>query len=142
MLKSWPEGEGVIYDLGLCYELMGAHKQAVIQYENYLSFLESKEIESLNNPVNSIAKGIVLTRLGRKEEGMETGRRGFELDSSYNYAFAQLLAVQEYPEQALHHLEIAFANGYKDLRAIKMNLELSSLKNDERFLRLMEQYFN
>lgn len=142
MLESWPEEAGAIYDLGLCYELMGADKQAVIQYENYLSFLESKEIESLNNPVNLIAKGIVLTRLGRKEEGMETGRRGFELDSSNNYAFAQLLAVQEYPEQALHHLEIAFANGFLDLRAIKMNLELSSLKNDERFLRLMEQYFN
>jgi tetratricopeptide (TPR) repeat protein len=133
------EGAGAIYDLGLCYEVMGADKLAVIQYEKYLSILES---EAPDTPINLIAKGIVLSRLGRKEEGMETGRRGFEQDSSLHYGFAQLLAVQQYPEQALHHLEKAFENGYWDLVEIKMNQELSSLKNDERFLRLMEQYLN
>jgi len=131
------EQTGAVYDLGLCYEVMGDDKQAKIQYEKYLSILES---EAPDTPINLIAKGIVLSRLGRKKEGMETGRRGFEQDSSLHYGFAQLLAVQQYPEQALHHLEKAFENGYWDLVNIKMNQELSSLKNDERFLRLMEQY--
>jgi len=133
------EGARAIYDLGLCYEVMGADKLAIIQYEKYLSILES---EAPDTPVNLIAKGIVLTRLGRKEEGMEIGRRGFELDSTLHYSFAQLLAVQQYPEQALYHLEKAFENGYWDLVEIKMNQELSSLKNDERYRRLIELYVN
>ncbi len=130
---------GAVYDLGLCYEVMGNDKQARIQYEKYLSMLKS---EAQDTPVNLIAKGITLTRLGKKEEGMELGRKGFEQDSSLHYGFAQLLAVQQYPEQALYHLEKAFENGYWDLVNIKMNQELSSLKSDERFLRLMEQYSN
>lgn len=139
MIESWPEEAGAIYDLGVCYELMGADKPAVIQYEKYLDILEK---EAPDTPASLIAKGVALTRLGRKEEGMETGRRGFEQDSSLHYGFARLLAVQQYPEQALDQLEMAIANGYQDLCEIKMNLDLSSLKNDERFLRLMDQYLN
>jgi tetratricopeptide (TPR) repeat protein len=45
MLESWPEQAGAIYNLGLCYELMGADQQARIQYENYLSILESKALK-------------------------------------------------------------------------------------------------
>lgn len=138
IIESWPEASLAYYNLGICYEMMGADEMAIIQYEEYLSKLES---EDPDNPVNLIAKGKVLTRLGRKEEGMDTGRRGFELDSTRHYAFAKLLSVQQYPEKALHHLDIAFANGYRDLCEIKLNLELSGLKNDERFLRLMEKYF-
>lgn len=131
------EGAGAVYDLGLCYEVMGADQKAIVQYEKYLSLLEN---DAPDIPGNLIARGIVLTRLGRKEEGLETGKKGFEKDSSLHYGFAQLLAVQQYPDQALYHLEKAFENGYWDLVEIKMNQELSSLRNDERFLRLIEQY--
>jgi tetratricopeptide (TPR) repeat protein len=128
------------YYLGICYELNGDDEPAKTHYENYLSILNSMELESPDDPGILIDKGRVLTRLGRKEEGMEIGRRGFELDSSYHYNFAQLLAVQQYPEQALHHLENAFVNGSRNLFLIKIDPDLSSLKDNEHFLRLMEHY--
>ena len=88
-----------------------------------------------------MTKGTVLSRLGRKEEGMEVGKMGFEMDTAYHYSYAQVLAIQQYTEDALHHLEIALENGYMDLCWIKMDPDLSSLQNDERFLRLLERYF-
>jgi hypothetical protein len=100
------------------------------------------ESEHPDNPVTIIAKGIVLSRLGMIEEGMKVGKRGFEMDTASHFDYARLLAVQQYTEEALRHLEIAIENGYRDLCWIKMDPDLSSLQNDERFLRLLERYFN
>ncbi len=142
IIESRSEESDAHYYLGICYELMGADELAISHYEKFLSMMEDMESEIPHNPVTLIAKGTVLSRLGMKEEGMESGRRGYELDSSNHYSFVQLLAVQQYPEQALHHLEIAIEDGFRDICWIKMDPDLSSLKNDERFLRLLDRYFN
>ena len=142
IIESRSEESDAHYYLGICYELMGADELAISHYEKVLSMVEDMESENPHNPVTLITKGTVLSRLGMKEEGMEAGRRGFELDSSNHYSFVKLLAVQQYPEQALHHLEIALEDGFWDICWIKMDPDLSSLKNDERFLRLLDRYFN
>ena len=137
-----PDESDVYYYLGICYNLMGADEMAISNYQKFLSMTEYQVSENPNNPVTLMTKGTVLSRLGRREEGMEVGKRGFEMDTAYHYSYAGLLAVQQYTEEALHHLEIALENGFLDLPWIKMDPDLTSLQHDERFLRLLERYFN
>ncbi|MCK4989652.1 MAG: tetratricopeptide repeat protein, partial [Bacteroidales bacterium] len=136
-----PEESDAYYYQGISCELMGADETAIANYQKSLSMTEYQESENPHNPVTLMTKGTVLSRLGRKEEGMEVGKMGFEMDTAYHYSYAQVLAIQQYTEDALHHLEIALENGYMDLCWIKMDPDLSSLQNDERFLRLLERYF-
>ncbi|MEA3478892.1 MAG: tetratricopeptide repeat protein [Bacteroidota bacterium] len=142
ILELYPEESDPHYYLGICYNLMGADEMSVSSYQRFLSMTEFQESQNPGNPEILMAKGTVLTRLGRNEEGMETGRRGYEMDTAYHYSYAQLLAVQNKTEEALHHLEIAIEKGFRDLCWIKMDPDLTALRNDERVLRLMEQYFN
>lgn len=137
-----PEKSDAYYYLGICYNLMGADETAVANYQKFLSMTEYQISENPHSPVTLMAKGAVLSRLGRREEGMEVGNRGFEMDTTYHYNYAQVLALQQYTEEALHHLEIALENGFLDLCWIKMDPDLSSLQHDECFLRLLERYFN
>jgi len=137
-----PEGSDAYYYLGICYILMGTDEMAISNYRKSLSIIESLESEHPDNPFTIMAKGTVLSRLGMIEEGMKAGKRGFEMDTANHYNFARFLAVQQDTEKALRHLEIAIENGYRDLCWIKMDPDLSSLQNDERFLSMMERHFN
>jgi tetratricopeptide (TPR) repeat protein len=140
--ETFPEEKDAFYYLGICYKLMGENEMAISAYQKFLSMIEQQESEYPDNPRTLMTKGTVLTRLGRIEEGMETGRRGYEMDTAHHYSYARLLSVQDYTEEALHHLEIAIENGSRDLCWIKMDPALSSFKNDERFQRLLDQYFH
>ncbi len=137
-----PGESNAVYYQGICYEQMGAEELAKASYQKFLSITESQESAYPDNPVILMTKGTVLTRLGRNEEGMEAGRRGYEMDTVYHYSYAQVLAVQQYTEEALHHLEIAMEAGYRDLCWIKMDPDISSLQEEERFHQLLDRYFN
>jgi len=63
----------------------------------------------------------------------------------YELAFEVLNhIVESLPEEAdaYYYLGIAIKDGFLDICWIKMDPDLSSLKNDERFLRLLDRYFN
>lgn len=142
ILELYPEESDPFYYLGICHNLMGADELAISSYQEFLSLTESQILEDPGNSAILLTKGIVLTRLGRKEEGMETGRRGYEMDTAKHYNYTQLLAVQNKTEEAFHHLEIAIETGFLDQCWIKMDPDLSSLQEEERFNWLLNHYFN
>ena len=129
------------YNLGICYGMMGMDDKAREKYLQYKSFADYWVKTYPDEPTSFFAKGLVLTRLGEKEEGLEAGLKGFELDTSNHFIFARFLAVQDQKAEALDHLEIALEQGYRDIVWIKMEPDISLLKDEPHYKQLLNQYF-
>jgi tetratricopeptide (TPR) repeat protein len=136
-------GEPVVYyNLGIVYNLM---KDTVTSKEYFLKHLEIAETwkESYSDyPETYIWIGCVLSRLGKFEEGWETGKKAIELDSSIHFDYARFLAVQGKKEEALDHLTMAFENGFRDLAWLLLQQDLQSLQHEPRFQKLISDYIN
>lgn len=61
-------------------------------------------------------------------------------DPAAYYYLACIKALQNQPERALDHLEKALANGYKDLKALREDPRLASLRNSPRYASLLDRY--
>ena len=141
ILRIDKQQSAAYYNLGVCYGLMGLEDKARENYHTYVSFTEYWEKTASDNPTTFFYKGVVLTRLGKMEEGLEAGRKGYGLDTSYHFDFARLLAAQGRTTEALDQLEMALENGYRHLVWIKMEPEISQLKDEPRYQELLERYF-
>lgn len=130
------------YILGVFYEEMGDKKFASEHYLKFRAVAEAWEEEFPEMPDTYIVLGIILTRLGEKEAGWEVGKKALELDSTFNFRYAEFLAVQGRKEKALDHLELSLKNGYRDLCWIKLNPDLYLLQSENRFKKLIEEYFD
>jgi len=130
------------YNLGICYELMGEDDKAREKYLQYKSRTDYWEKQFPDNPLTFLSKGLVLTRLGEKEEGFKAGMKAFEMDTSNHFDFAGFLAVQDRKSEALDHLELALEQGYRDICWMKMESNVSLLRDEPRFKQLLKQYFN
>jgi len=130
------------YTLGIYYQLTGKEELAQEHYLKFRSIAESWEKEFPDMPDTYIVLGIILTRLGEKEAGLKIGKKALELDSTFHFRYAELLAVQDNKEEALDHLELALENGYRDLCWIKLNPDLYELQEEGRFDELLAKYFN
>ena len=128
-----PDESPVYYYLGIFYQLMGADEMAT---DNLLKFKRNAEYweeEYPNDPVTFLAKGTLLSRLGNISEGMEAGRKSYELDTANHLNYAKMLAVAYNKQDALRNLEVALEKGYRNHCWLKMDPDLSSLQEDERF---------
>jgi len=141
ILNMNPEEKSVHYDLGINYNLMGDSEKAMDHFLKYKKIIE-KDLEKYpDDPGSYIAYGVVLTHLGEKEAGWEIGKKAIEIDSSYHFKFAQLLAVQDRKSEAIDQLEKAFENGYRDLVWIKLHPDLQILQDAVRFQNLISKFF-
>jgi len=129
------------YYLGICYELMGEEEKAREKYLQYKSRTDYWEKQFPDNPTTFLSKGLVLTRLGQKEEGFKAGMKAFEMDTSNHFDFAGFLAVQDKNSEALDHLELAFEQGYRDICWMKMDPNVALLRDEPRYKQLLNQYF-
>ncbi|RLD69433.1 MAG: hypothetical protein DRI98_10565 [Bacteroidetes bacterium] len=139
--KLNPQEAPAYYQLGINYQLMGEQEMAETNYRKFKSFTEQWELEMPDNPVTYLSRGVVLSRLGEMEEGLEVGAGGFEMDTSDHFNYARLLAVQEKKDQAMEQIEMALKSGYRDLCWLKMDPDLSTLQGELRFKQLLNQYF-
>ena len=142
MAELNPQEAPVYYQLGINYQLLGEQEMAETNYRKFKSFTEQLKLEKPENPVTYISQGLVLSRLGQMEEGLEVGTWGFEMDTSDHYNYARLLAVQMKEDQALEQIEMALKNGYRDHSWLKMDPDLSFLQGKESFKELLERYFD
>jgi tetratricopeptide (TPR) repeat protein len=129
------------YNLGICYELMGEEEKAREKYLQYKSRTDYWEKQFPDNPNTFFSKGLVLTRLGQKEEGFKAGMKAFEMDTSNHFDFAGFLAVQDKKSEALDQLELALEQGYRDICWMKMEANVALLRDEPRFKQLLNQYF-
>jgi tetratricopeptide (TPR) repeat protein len=111
-------------------------------YLIYKSFTENWEIRFPENPTAYLSKGTVMTKLGEIEEGFKIGKKGIDLDTSNHFNIARFLAVQDRKDEALDHLELALEQGYRQITWIKMEPDISLLKEEKRYKDLMDEYFN
>lgn len=142
VLEFNPTYLNAYYQMGINYELMGRAEEAEANYRRYQD-LNEKWLDSNPEDLGSIIfRGLVLTRLGDKERGLRAGEEAYRLDSSRHMNFAMLLAVQGDIDQALEQVELALETGYRDYCWLKMNPDLAGLQEEERFRKLLNQYFN
>ncbi|MGC9344397.1 MAG: tetratricopeptide repeat protein, partial [Bacteroidales bacterium] len=131
ILAESGKDEVAYYYIGINYSLLGEFQKARNNFNFYLE--SAKEWIELypNMPQTYIQIGLVLTRLGERESGWETGRKALQIDSTLYFDFARLLAVQNRKTEALDALTKALENGYLDLTWIKINPDLYSLHDEE-----------
>ncbi len=141
ILQLHPNEAPAHYDLGIYYQLIGEEVRSRDHFSRFKTRAETWEIEYPDHPGTYIALGCVLSRLGDKEAGWEAGKRAIEVDSTEHFRFAELLAVLDKKEEALDHLEIALKNGYRDLCWITLNPDISLLKDEDRYKKIIEEYF-
>ena len=97
-------------------------------------------IETRERPGNAealVTLGMVLTQLGRYPEGLAVDRRLVELhpkDSGARYNLACSLALTGQCALALSALEEAGELGYDDAEHLVADADLSSLRNEARYL--------
>lgn len=140
ILDAREEGP-VYYNLGIVYGLAGNEEAARKCYDKFREYTTSWENSYPDNPSTYFACGSLLSRLGRTEEGLEAARRAFEMDSSFHYKFAQVLAIQGRHDEALDHLAMALENGYRDVTWIILDPDIVALKDEPRFSELLQRYF-
>ena len=143
-LKTDPQITTTYYVLGILYKLLGKDQPA---REHFLRFRNQTEWWIKNAPgypMSFTYHGQVLTYLGDTLSGREFGEKALEIDSSAKayVNFAEFLAVQDRKEDAIENLEKALDKGYRDLVWLKLSPDLYLLRNEERFHRLLQTYFN
>ena len=132
----------VHFDLGINYQLLENDIYSKIHFSKYIKIAQKWLEENPDDASVYINLGIALTRLGKKEDGWQMGRKGIEIDSTLHRAIAELLAVQGKKEEALNQLEKAFKKGFRDLVWLKLNPNLRSLINEERYRILINKFIN
>jgi len=101
--------------------------------------------EARERPGNSaalVSLGMVLTQLGRYEEGLAVDRRLVELhpeDSTAHYNLGCSLALVGEREKALDALEEAVRKGYDDAPHLAADADLASLRDEPRFQALQKR---
>ncbi len=102
-------------------------------------------IETRERPSNSaalVSLGMVLTQLGRYQEGLAIDLQLVELhpeDSTAHYNLACSLALVGECKKALDALEEAVRRGYDDAPHLAADPDLVSLRSEPRFLAQLEQ---
>ena len=141
ILKISPNEVSAHYDLGVNYLSTGNFKLSREHFLTFKKHAEQKKLKFPQKPGTLIAFGVVLSRLGEKEAGWEIGKKAIELDSTFHFRYAELLAVQDKKTEALDHLGKALENGYRKLVWIKLNPDIYLLQQEPRYKNLINQYF-
>lgn len=142
LLKLNPSATNAYYQMGFIYQFMGNVEEAESSYQQFADITELWMDENPENPASFYIHAKVLIRLGDIEQGKQIGEEAFKMDSSKHMEYAMLLAVQQDIDRALEQVELALRNGYRANCWIRMNPDLHSLQEKERFKVLLDQYFN
>jgi len=142
VLEFNPTFSNAYYQMGINYQLMGKAEEANSYYQRYLDINEQWLVTHPEDLGSIYFNALVLMRLGEVEKGRQTVEKAYGMDTTRHMDFAMFLAVQGEIYRATDQVELALEKGYRDYCWIKMNPDLSSLHEDERFLSLMDQYFH
>ena len=141
ILNQYPEESDAHYDLGVVYNMLGDQNNAREHFLAYKNSCENWMDTSPDDPESYLCCGIVYTRLGRREAGLELALEAKKIDSTYYLTFAEFYAVQDSIEEALDQLEKALQNGYRDLPMIQLISSFDALRDEIRYKELIHEYF-
>jgi hypothetical protein len=112
---------------------------------NFLKFFKTAEERYINNPNDAdacISLAILYSHLRKKDLAWELSHKAMTLDSTLYLRYAEFYAVENKKNEAMDQLKKLLKSGNRNLVWHKLNPELQSLHNDERFNKLLDQYFN
>ncbi len=130
------------YNLGVLYQSLGDAQSSQRHFEIYRKEIERNISESPETGINYLVLGLVLTRLGDKERGLEMGRKAMELNPDQHFEYAQLFSIQGRPQEAIDQLELAIQKGYTNFINMKLNIDLQPLQNEPKFKALLKREFD
>lgn len=111
--------------------------------QEFLAELYGRETDRHPENLAALAElAHVLTRLGRLEEGLRVDRRLTELapeNPTVHYNLACSLALLGHTAEALDALTRAVELGYDDALQLAEDEDLASLRDEERFAKLVEE---
>ncbi|MBW2037520.1 MAG: protein kinase, partial [Deltaproteobacteria bacterium] len=139
ILEIDPTESSAHYNLGIIYQLLGNAKAAYGHLEQFRKDVEKWVLEDPDNGNNYVSLGMVLTRLGQKEQGWNMGQKGMAIDSTQHFEFAQLLSVQGKKQEALDHLELAVQKGFTNYIWMKIHPDLQALYEEPQFKDLINR---
>ena len=131
----------VYYDLAINFRYAGNEAQAQQLFQEYLEKAEQWKTEFPDYPTTYTSIGVGYTQIGDKQTGWEFGKKAIELDSTFHYDYSIFLSVQEKKDEALYHFEKALENGYRDIVWIKLNSGFDPIRNEPKFIQLIDSYF-
>ena len=131
--QSWPH-----YGLGVLYQLLGDNQSSQEHFENFRKIAERWVKESPERWSSYLSLGLVLTRLGEKERGLEMGQKGMELDPDQHFEYAKLLSVHGRTQEAIDQLELAIQKGFRNYIEMKIQVDLQLLHNEPGFKELLD----
>ncbi|MFQ5864589.1 MAG: protein kinase [bacterium] len=127
------------YQLGILYQLLGNEDEARRKFERFRKDAEKRIGEDPDNGENYISLGLVLTRLGEREQGWKMADKAREMESTSHFGYAQLLAVLGKKQEAIDHLELQVEQGYRNYIWMKIHPDLQMLYAEPRFKELMNR---
>jgi len=141
VLELYPSGFWSHYGLGILFQQSGDTISSQEHFEIFRNMAESLLNESPEEGYHYINLGLVHTRLGEKERGLEIGQKGIEIDPDQHFGYARLLSVQGKTQEAIDQLGSAIQKGFRNYIELRINSDLQSLQNEPEFLALLEREF-
>ncbi|MFQ6114596.1 MAG: tetratricopeptide repeat protein, partial [bacterium] len=128
------------YQLGVLYQLMGNEKEARTHFERFREDAEQWVREDPSNGENYVSLGLVLTRLGEKEQGWAMAEKARAIKTTSHLGYAQLLTALGKKQEAIDHLELQVEQGYRNYIWMKIHPDLMNLYGEPRFKKLMNRF--
>jgi tetratricopeptide (TPR) repeat protein len=131
-----------LYDLGINYQSMGNHKEAIKYYSEYKKIATGVWTKTYPDlPETYFAIGAITARMSDFEASRKALQKAIEIDSTKHERFAELLCLQGRIPEALDEAEKALKRGYRDIVWLKINPDYQALQNEIRYRNLLHKYF-
>jgi serine/threonine protein kinase/tetratricopeptide (TPR) repeat protein len=139
ILEINPKESVAHYQLGLLHQLIGNEKEARRHFERFRKDAEQRVREDPSNGENYISLGLVLTRLGERDQGWAMAEKARGMKSTSHFGYAQLLTVLGKKQKAIDHLKLQVEQGYRSVIWMKIHPDLQPLYAEPRFKELINK---
>jgi len=130
------------YYLGINYKHEKEMAKAMENFTRFRNIAVGQWLESYPDRAETyIALAKVTAYMGNMEYSNQMIGKAIELDSSLYRDYASWYCIQGKIPKAIDQVEKALENGYRDFAWLKLDPDIKPLKDESRFLELLDNYF-
>jgi len=139
IIKINPGEISAYYTLGYLHQLLGEPDQAKSNYVKSKILIEQEIKKEPRDGGNYMDLGLVLARLGDKNEAMKMGKRAMQIDSSQHFSYAMLLSIQGKYDDAVEHLYKAREHGTLNYIWMKVDADFDDIRDHPGYKKLLAE---